>query len=83
MTQRGLDPFSPVERKLGELECDRSRLRPDEAIRLTADEAGSRNPVLLPEPGQAAERMSPGACRKAFEALFGLDHPASPEPVVD
>ena len=75
MASRGLDPFRPVERRLDELDCDRSRLRPDYAISYPADDAQAEASPYRAAARAAAERMSPGKCRKAFEALFGLTPP--------
>jgi hypothetical protein len=76
MVSRGLDPFRAVEHRLEELDCDRRRLRPDDAIKSWGDEA----PAFLKSAGAAAERMSPGECRKSFEKLFALDQAADEFP---
>jgi hypothetical protein len=72
MVRMRLDPFAPVERKLQDLDCERSRLRPDSAIRSYPDEKGAPDAFVQAARSQA-ERMSPGKCRNAFGALFGLD----------
>ena len=72
MVARDIDPFRAVEHRLEELDCERRRLRPDDAIKSWGDEA----PAFEKAARAAAERMSPGECRKSFERLFGLDQPA-------
>jgi hypothetical protein len=75
MVRMRLDPFAPVERKLQDLNCERSRLRPDSAIRSWSGAEAAPDPFA--EAARThAERMSPGKCRKAWDALFGLDKPA-------
>lgn len=72
MVRMRLDPFAPVERKLEDLGCERSRLRPESAILSYADEKSAPDPFVQAARSEA-ERMSPGKCRAAFEAIFGLD----------
>ncbi|HEV8269485.1 MAG TPA: hypothetical protein VGR00_14670, partial [Thermoanaerobaculia bacterium] len=67
------DPFAAVERRLSELDCDRSKLRPRSGVRIgPAQTAKGATPAPNPS-REAAERMSPGRCRAAFESLFLLD----------
>ena len=82
MVRMRLDPFPPVERKLQDLDCERSRLRPESAIRSYADEKSAPDPFVMAARSEA-ERMSPGKCRAAFEAIFGLDKQNRPEIVVE
>ena len=75
MVRMRLDPFAPVERKLQDLGCERRRLRPDSAIRSWAGPEGAPDPFAQAARTQS-ERMSPGKCRVAWDALFGLDKTA-------
>lgn len=74
MVRMRLDPFAPVERRLQELDCERRRLRPDSAIASWSGESSAPDTFAQAARAQA-ERMSPGKCRKAYDALFGLDKP--------
>jgi hypothetical protein len=73
MARMRLDPFGPVERKLQELECDRRRLRPDDAIRSWSYEKEKTPDPFARAVRAEGDRLPQGKCRKAFEALFGLD----------
>jgi hypothetical protein len=73
MARMRLDPFGPVVLKLQELECERRRLRPDDPIRSwPAEEDKNLDPFAQAARAEAG-RVPSGKCRKAFEALFGLD----------
>ena len=71
LAEKGLDPYAKVARRLAELDCNRRSLKP-------ADSLFSGGPRTNERPRKAAEKMSPGACRAAFEELFGIQ-PEPPE----
>jgi hypothetical protein len=67
------DPFAAVERRLSEVDCDRKRLRPRSGVRVGGAATTRSAPPASNPAREAAERMSPGKCRAAFESLFLLD----------
>ncbi|MEO6325603.1 MAG: hypothetical protein ABIT01_16740 [Thermoanaerobaculia bacterium] len=68
---KGLDPYAAVARRLRELECDRHRLKPAESL-FSGDARATERAR------EASEKISPGACRTAFQELFGIE-PKPPE----
>jgi hypothetical protein len=73
MARMRLDPFGPVVLKLQELECERRRFRPDDAIRSWSYEQDKTPDPFAQAARAEGDRLPQGKCRKAFEALFGLD----------
>lgn len=73
LARKRLDPYRTVERRLGELDCDRRKLLPAHALFETRSSGGRQADDPSLEARANAERMSPGKCRAAFESLFGLD----------